>query len=88
MHHFISKYQEKSVTSLDFTSTFESFIKSDVKDQTEQKKILSQLDWNHWIYASGKFPVEFDFTTAQSNISSQLAEDYEAGEGRKSPKGF
>jgi hypothetical protein len=62
------------VTSQDFTNTFEAFIKSDIKDQTLQKKILSQLDWKHWIYAPGKFPVEFDFTTAQSNISSDLAE--------------
>ena len=65
MQAFIKKYREKSVTSKDFSDTFEDFISNEFKNDTIAKtQIMSQLHWDKWLYTSGRFPVEFDFSTA------------------------
>lgn len=76
------KYAQKSVTSQDFTKTFETFI----KDQ-HQNKYLAQLHWNQWIYSPGKFPIDFDFSTEQTQMTQNLAEAYTQLDGR-SPNNY
>ena len=80
---FINKYAQKSADAKDFTDTFEQHLKS-----TNATAFLPELDWNSWIYTSGAFPVKFDFSTTQSNISTDLAEQYAYLEGKSSPGDF
>jgi hypothetical protein len=68
MQRFIQKYKEQSVTSKDFSDTFEEFISNKFANETKAKiEILSQLKWDQWLYTSGAFPQTFDFSTVQSN---------------------
>lgn len=47
MQRFIQKYREQSVTSKDFTDTFEEFISHKFANETKAKiEIFSQLKWD------------------------------------------
>jgi len=83
LQSFITKYSQKSADAKDFTDTFEQHLKT-----ANQTAFLPELDWNSWIYTSGAFPVKFDFSTTQSNISTDLAEQYSYLEGKSSPPDF
>ena len=77
MQFFVEKYAEKSVTSKDFTKTFEEYTSKIGKEY-----MISQLKWNEWIYQPGKFPIEFDFSTTDSKKADDLALAYIDAEGK------
>ena len=80
MKTFIAKYARKSVNSKDFTDTFDEFLKA------EKKPIQNLIQWKKWIYTPGKFPIDFDFSTSQTNQSQSFAEIYIQLEGKQSPR--
>lgn len=49
---------------------------------------MGAVDWDAWIYQPGLPPVHLDFTTKQSNESSDLADAYIALGGSSSPDNF
>ena len=83
MQFFVQKYAEKSVSSTDFTKTFEEYTSKIGKEY-----MISQLKWDQWIYQPGKFPIEFDFSTTDSKKADDLALAYIDAEGKQSPDNF
>merc|ERR1712100_632790 len=46
------------------------------------------MNWNAWIYSPGEFPVQYDFSTKESQTSTDLAEQYSYLEGKSSPANY
>ena len=57
-------------------------------DQSDTNRILSGAHWETWVFQSGPSPVEYDFSTASSNKSLALADDYISLAGDSSPANF
>jgi len=87
---YVRTFYQGSATSRDFINTFQSFIEQTAfKGQPEKlKQVSEQLDWNQWIYGPGKLAVDMDFSTATSQKSQQLAQEYQDLKGASSPDGF
>jgi hypothetical protein len=49
---------------------------------------MNQVKWDKWIYDSGKFPIDFDFSTPESKLAESLADAYITLEGKSSPDNF
>jgi len=84
---YINAHAQTSVITDELRFNWEDYVESNFND-TETNRILGAVDWDAWIYQPGLPPIQFDFTTKQSNESEQLASDYIQLGGKSSPANY
>ena len=91
MKNFLNFYMKEhsltSITTLELRGTWEFFVERMIPGLSGQQvnDILAAVDWSTWMYKTGLPPVQFDFTTPESDQSAALAEAYIALNGTASP---
>lgn len=82
---YILKFSQQSITTIELRQTWESFI-HDNFEGAKVNQILSEVDWETWLYKSELAPVPLDFETDMSREAVSLALEYIQLSGKSSPE--
>jgi hypothetical protein len=80
---YILKHSLSSVTYEDLKNTWEAYINANVT--ANATAIIAAVNWTQWVTVPGLSPTPLNFTTAESNNASALADAYIALAGKSSP---
>lgn len=75
MQTYILKFSQQSITTIELRQTWEQFI-HDNFEGAKINVILSEVDWETWLYKSELAPVPLDFETDLSKEAVSLALEY------------
>jgi leukotriene-A4 hydrolase len=84
---YINTFAETAINSMDFKMLYEGFV-SDNFDAATATDIISQTDWDTWVYTPGLAPVAQDFRTDELDVAQALAREYASLGGASSPENF
>jgi leukotriene-A4 hydrolase len=84
---YINTFAQTAINSMDFKMLYETFVSENFDDVTAAD-IISQTDWETWVYGPGLPPVAQDFRTDELDEAQALARDYASLEGESSPENF
>ena len=85
LRKYILAHMEASIITDELRYNWEDFIEENLP---EPNKILNAVDWDKWINEPGLPPIQFDFTTIQSNQSQDLADHYVLLKGMFAPANY
>jgi leukotriene-A4 hydrolase len=84
---YINTFAQTAINSMDFKMLYETFL-SDNFDAATAADIISQTDWDAWVYDPGVPPVAQDFRTDELDEAQALAREYASLGGASSPANF
>ena len=61
IQQYVLKYQQQSITYLEFKAFFESYVTTKY-GATDAKAIFDQINWNEWVNKGGKNPKEWNIS--------------------------
>jgi leukotriene-A4 hydrolase len=84
---YLNTFAQKAINSMEFKMSYETFV-SDNFDDVAAADIISQTNWDTWVYEPGLPPVTQEFRTDELDDAQALARAFATLGGESSPVNY